>query len=83
MADLCSVAWAIAQAAAAAGTDLDQTSFIAALEDLDAIPLSGDRIGSFSPSKHFAAPTEVYDIEWQLDCACWRQIGGPHPTNEG
>ncbi len=80
VAQVCTAAWVVHQAAHLAGADLDRTSLVDGMEQLDEIPLEGDLLGSFGPDKHWASELLAFTITWELDCTCWRLGDGPRPV---
>ncbi len=77
VAQICTAAWVVHQGAHRAGADLDRVGLVAAMEQLDEIPLEGDLLGSFGPTKHWASELLAFTITWELECTCWRLGNGP------
>lgn len=74
---VCSGAYAILAGLAAAGSDLTQESFQAAMETVDFVPLPRNQVGSYGPGQPWAAPPAMFTVEWQADCGCYNYVDGP------
>ncbi len=74
---VCSGAYAILAGLAAAGTELTQESFQAAMETVDFVPLPRNQVGSYGPDEPWAAPPAMFTVEWSAECGCYNYVEGP------
>ena len=77
---VCSGAYATLAAIAAAGSDLTQESFQAAMETVDFVPLPRNQIGAYGAGQPWAAPPAMFTVEWRAECGCYNYVDGPTPV---
>ena len=77
---VCSGAYATLAALAAAGSDLTQESFQAAMGTVDFVPLPRNQIGAYGADQPWAAPQAMFTVEWRADCGCYNYVDGPTPV---